>query len=51
VMFLKKAAEFPVKKSLEVLGLPARTCHRWVLSQGKGEYSGWQNLDKKPWGI
>ena len=36
-MFLKKAAEFPVKKSLEVLGLPARTGHRWVLSQGKGE--------------
>jgi len=36
-MFLKKAAEFPVKPSLEVPGLAARTGHRWVLSHRKGK--------------
>ena len=35
-MFLKKREEFPVRKSLEVLGLPPRTYHRWVRSRGKG---------------
>ncbi len=37
VLFLKKRAGFPVKKSLEVLGLPSRTYHRWVVTQGKGK--------------
>uniref|UniRef100_A0A7C3R4F9 Transposase n=1 Tax=Leptospirillum ferriphilum TaxID=178606 RepID=A0A7C3R4F9_9BACT len=35
VLFLRKTAGFPVKKSLEVLGLPSRTYHRWVVTQGR----------------
>jgi hypothetical protein len=37
VLFLKKTAGFPVRKSLEVLGLPSRTYHRWGVTQGKGK--------------
>ena len=37
VRFLKKAAGFPVRKSLEVLGIPSRTYHRWGVTQGKGK--------------
>ncbi len=36
-MFLKKTAGFPVRKSLEVLGLPSRTYYRWGVTQGKGK--------------
>ena len=37
VLFLKKTVGFPVRKSLEVLGLPSRTYHRWGVTQGKGK--------------
>ena len=37
VLFLKKTAGFPVRKSLEVLGLPSRTYYRWGVTQGKGK--------------
>ena len=32
---LKERAEFPIRKSLAVLDLPARTYHRWVSLEGK----------------
>lgn len=35
VTHLKERAGFPIKKSLAVLGLPARTYHCWVSLEGK----------------
>ena len=37
---LKERAEFPIRKSLAVLDLPARTYHRWVSLEGKKTPSG-----------